>query len=202
MMFFHLLTLPLEYTIFKLNISYLQLTIILIDSFKVLLFITKEMIDSIHTGFCVNKTNNDHNKQTHRGRNKVKNREDCVYFRWSEAVLAVDGWIHTKYDNGSENGEHAHNDFDVSSIYEGFESKLYLFSSNCFYLICYKFLPSVIFNDPNSWKVLVNTLSSFVSPKKLVFPQLKPFLGNNVLEVHADSKNDWGYKANPPYLQH
>lgn len=184
-MLFNFITFPLEDTIFKLNISDLKFLIIAVYSLKVFLFISKEMIHSVHTCLRIDEIYYCHYQQPHWSRNQVKDWKHCVDLGGCESVLPIHGWISSKYNNRSEDRKHIHDDLYVSSVYQGFEAQFYFFSPDILYLISNQLLPAIVLNDSNAREILVYTLSSLVSPKQLVFSQLKPLFCDLVLSHHS-----------------
>lgn len=80
MVVFDLVAFPLKNTVFEFDISSLEVLVVLVDSFILFLLVAEEVIDSLHTCFCVHVGNHSHHQQTHRGGNEVENGQHCVNF--------------------------------------------------------------------------------------------------------------------------
>lgn len=77
---FDLVAFPLKNTVFELDISCLEVLVVLVDSFVLFLLVAEEVVDSFHTRFRVHVGNHSHHQQTHRGGNEVENGQHCVNF--------------------------------------------------------------------------------------------------------------------------
>lgn len=67
------IALPLEDTIFELDISCLKVLVILVYPLVLLLLVPKEVVDSLHASLSVHVGNHGHDQQAHRSGDKVEN---------------------------------------------------------------------------------------------------------------------------------
>ena len=195
---FDFLIFPLEHTVIELNVSYLQISIIKVYSFKFSFFVAEEMVDSFQTGLGVHKGDESHDDQSHRDSNKIKYGDYGVYLGGRKAFLPIHGGVDSEDDDGREDRKHIHDDFDVGTIEQSFEVPFDLLSSDFVDFGGNEVLPAVVLDDSYAREVLVDALCSLIGPIQRFFSESESFLSNFVLKYHTDGEHTWSDNPDPP----